>query len=115
MSGPLTAPQDADLGKDLGTPGPRESRASQNHQSPRHSPWALRKRVKGLEPSTFTLATRRRKQESRGKSADSESTYRAAYLAGAANLVQMLADPASLARLVELLTGGPSHSGDPSA
>jgi hypothetical protein len=27
----------------------------------------------------------------------------------------MLADPASLARLVELLTGGPSHSGDPSA
>ena len=56
MSGPLTAPQDTNLGIDLGTPGPRESRASQKHQSPRHLPWALRKRVKGLEPSTFTLA-----------------------------------------------------------
>ncbi len=73
------------------------------------------KRAKGFEPSTFSLGSRRAKQDSRGESADSESAYRAAYLAGAANLVQMLADPASLARLVELLTGGPSHSGDPSA
>lgn len=64
------------------------------------------KRVKGLEPSTFTLATRRRKRESRGESADSEPAYRAAYLSGALALVQLLADPAARAKLLECIPPG---------
>ena len=61
------------------------------------------KRAKGFEPSTFSVGSRRAKQDSRGESADSESAYRAAYLSGALALAQLLVDPTTRERLLQVL------------